>query len=176
MWQAPQVQHEWSMLRNSEEEVACSRWDQCYSHCWGDELPTCPYNIFPSMILALFVQGHTSDGISKHNHSIVSCVSKHYRSITSCWKWWDQGVMEKRMVTGHSHWDYRQPTVITSMAWVTSQMLLIFPLTTLNYSVYNLYLLLENLKLLINNNRDTKEREDEHVEWVGSQCQLHLLA
>lgn len=41
-----------------------------------------------------------------------------------------EGVMEKRMVTGHSHWDYRQPTVITSMAWVTSQMLLIFPLTT----------------------------------------------
>lgn len=86
--------------------------------------------------------------------------------MMSCCKSWDH---TGRGSDGKENGDWAQPlglqpTVITSMAWVTSQMLLIFPLTTLNYSVYNLYLLLENLKLLINNNRDTKEREDEHVE------------
>lgn len=77
----------------------------------GDELPTFSYNILPSMILALFVPCHTRDRISKHSHSIVSRVSKHTgqschaanQEITLV-----EGVMEKRMVTGHSHWDYRQ--------------------------------------------------------------------
>lgn len=100
----------------------------------GDELPTFPYYIFPSMILALFVQCHTRDRISKHSHSIVSCVSKHNRSIMSCCKSWDHTGTGS---DGEENGDWAQPlglqtTVITSMAWVTSQMLLLFPLTTLN--------------------------------------------
>lgn len=44
-----------------------------------------------------------------------------------------EDVTKKRMVTGNSNWDYGQPTTLNSLAYVTSQiLLLLFPLMTLN--------------------------------------------
>lgn len=112
MWQAPQFQHEWSTLGNSEEEMAFSRWDQCYSHCW--EVTNYPlshiisFHLWYLPCLCSAIPGTGSLNIASQScHVFLNitgqlCHAANHR-ITLV-----QGVMEKRMVTGHSHWDYRQ--------------------------------------------------------------------
>lgn len=112
MWQAPQFQQEWSMLGNSEEKVAFSKWDQYYSHCW--EVINCPLSHIISFHLwCLPCLCSVIPSTRSLNIAIQSChvflnitgqschAANHVITLV-------EGVMKKRMVIGHSHWDNRQ--------------------------------------------------------------------
>lgn len=67
-------------------------------------------------------------------------------------------VMEKRMGPGNSTWDYRWPTILACN--IPQVLLLLFPLLPLWTEVFIIYALpsVRRLKLLINNDIDTKEK------------------